>query len=111
MAFKKVCAVEDIWEGEMDSFEVEGKEVLLICKDGGEFKAYQGICPHQDIPLVEGKFDGKIITCRAHLWQFDSCDGKGVNPKDCALAEFPVKVENDDVFVDVAGIEPLFAHT
>mgnify|MGYP000669185985 CR=1 FL=1 len=26
MAFKKVCTVEDIWEGEMDSFEVDGKE-------------------------------------------------------------------------------------
>ena len=87
MAFKKVCSVEDIWEGEMDSFEVDGKEVLLICKDGGEFSAFQGVCPHQDIPLVEGKFDGKIITCRAHLWTFDVCSGKGINPSDCALGD------------------------
>jgi len=54
MAFKKVCTVEDIWEGEMDSFEVDGKEVLLVCKDGGEFTAFQGICPHQDVPSTRG---------------------------------------------------------
>ena len=105
MAFKKVCTVEDIWEGEMDSFEVDGKEVLLVCKDGGEFTAFQGI------PLVEGTFDGKIITCRAHLWRFDICSGKGVNPSDCALAQYPVKVDGEDIYVDVEGIEPLFAHT
>ncbi|MBU3600625.1 Rieske 2Fe-2S domain-containing protein [Polynucleobacter sp. 30F-ANTBAC] len=111
MAFKKVCTLDDIWEGEMDSFDVDGKEVLLICKSGGELSAFQGVCPHQDIPLVEGKFDGKIITCRAHLWTFDVCSGKGINPSDCALAEYPVKVDGEDVYVNVEGIEPLFAHT
>ncbi|AXS80270.1 Rieske 2Fe-2S domain-containing protein [Dechloromonas sp. HYN0024] len=111
MGFKKVCTLDDLWEGEMESFEVNGHEVLLVCAEGGDIKAFQGICPHQDIPLVDGTFDGKKVICRAHLWQFDACTGKGINPADCALAEYPVQLDGDDVLVQTDGIEPLFAHT
>lgn len=111
MSFTKVCTVDDLWEGEMESFEVNGHDVVLVCADGGAIKAFQGMCPHQDIALADGQFDGKKLICRAHLWQFDAATGKGINPDDCALAEYPVKVEGDDVFVETEGIQPLFAHT
>lgn len=111
MGFKKVCTLDDVWEGEMESFTVDGQEILLVCAEGGSIKAFQGICPHQDIPLVEGKFDGEKVICRAHLWQFDAVTGKGINPSDCALAEYPVKVDGDDILVETEGVEALFAHT
>jgi len=111
MSFKKVCTRDDLWEGEMESFNVDGVDIVLVCAEGGDIKAFQGICPHQDIPLVEGKFDGKKIICRAHLWQFDACTGKGINPDDCALAEYPVKLEGDEVLVETEGVQALFAHT
>lgn len=111
MSFTKVCTLDDVWEGEMESFSVNGHDILLVCAEGGAVKAFQGICPHQDIPLVEGKFDGTKIICRAHLWQFDAGNGKGINPDDCALAEYPVKVEGDDILVETEGVTPLFAHT
>ena len=74
MSFTKVCSVGDIWEGEMEPFTVDGHDILLVGVEGGEIKAFQGICPHQDIALSEGKFDGKKLICRAHLWQFDAFD-------------------------------------
>lgn len=111
MSFTKVCTVDDLWEGEMEPFTVNGHEIVLVCAEGGNVKAFQGICPHQDIPLAEGKFDGQKIICRAHLWQFDACSGKGINPDDCALAEYPVKLNGDDILVDTEGVTPLFAHT
>lgn len=111
MSFTKVCTVNDLWEGEMEPFTVNGHEILLVCAEGGNVKAFQGICPHQDIPLAEGKFDGQKIICRAHLWQFDACSGKGINPDDCALAEYPVKLNGDDILVETEGVTPLFAHT
>lgn len=111
MAYVKVCSLDDLWEGEMESFDVNGHEILLVCAEGGTVKAFQGICPHQDIPLIEGTFDGSVITCRAHLWQFDASCGKGVNPTDCALTEYPVEVRGNDVFVETEGVTPLFAHT
>lgn len=111
MSFTKVCTVDDLWEGEMEPFTVNGHEILLVCAEGGELKAFQGICPHQDIPLSEGKFDGKKVICRAHLWQFDACTGKGINPDDCALAEYPVRLNGDDILVETDGVTPVFAHS
>jgi toluene monooxygenase system ferredoxin subunit len=111
MSFKKVCTLDDLWEGEMESFEIDGQEVLLVCAEGGDIKAFQGICPHQDIPLIEGSFDGKKLICKAHLWQFDASTGKGINPDDCALAEYPVRVEGDDVLIETEGVQALFAHS
>ena len=111
MSFTKVCSLDDLWEGEMEAFTVNQQEILLVCAEGGEVKAFQGICPHQDITLVDGKFDGTKIICRAHLWQFDACTGKGINPDDCALAEYPVRIDGEDVLVSTDGVTPLFAHT
>lgn len=110
MAFEKVCTLDDLWEGEMESFQVNGQEVLLLSLEGGDIRAYQGICPHQDILLVEGQFDGKTLTCRAHQWIFDAQTGIGINPDDACLATYPVKVEEEIVWVDTAGVTPLFAH-
>lgn len=111
MAYVKLCELDDIWEGEMESFEANGEEVLLVWPDGGEITAFQGMCPHQDIPLVEGKFDGKTIICRAHQWVFDCQNGDGINPDDCRLAKYSLKIEDDDVLIDTDTVKPLFAHT
>ena len=111
MAFEKICSVSDVDEGEMDAFDTNsGLEVLILHLTGGEMKAYQAICPHEAIDLVEGEFDGTKLTCSAHLWQFDGNTGKGINPDDCAIAEYPLKIDGSDVLVDIEGIEPLQSH-
>jgi toluene monooxygenase system ferredoxin subunit len=99
-----------MWEGEMSSpFEVDGVKIVLVWPEGGQVKAYQDRCPHQDISLAEGSFEGKVIKCRAHFWTFSGDDGEGINPRRCKLAEYPVKVEDDSIYVDTAGIKPIFA--
>ena len=96
----------------MASFETaDGTEVLLVYADGGALKAFQNICPHQHFELVDGTLNDNVLTCRAHLWQFDVRSGKGINPSDCALAVYPTKIDGDDVYIDVLGIEPLQSHT
>ena len=112
MAFEKVCTLDDVWEGEMDSFDAsDGREILVVCLGEGNVKAFQGICPHQEIALVEGQLNGNVLTCRAHLWQFDCHTAKGINPDDTEIAEYPVRVDGDDVYVDLVGIEPIKSHT
>jgi len=96
----------------MASFETaDGTEVLLVYADGGALKAFQNICPHQHFELVDGTLNDNVLTCRAHLWQFDVRSGKGINPSDCALAVYPTKIDGDDVYIDVVGVEPLQSHT
>lgn len=103
MTFKRVCTLDDVWEGEMEEFEIDGTEVLIVHADGGEVRAYQARCPHQDHPLVEGSLEENVLTCSAHLWQFDVITGKGVNPEGCMLRRFSTKIENEEVWVDLTS--------
>ncbi len=109
MAFTKICSLDELWEGEMEMRPVGKVPVLLVYPEGGAVKAYQGICPHQQVPLWDGKFDGSVLTCKAHEWTFDGKTGEGINPGGCRLAEYKVKVEGEDVYVDVEGVSPNFA--
>ena len=101
--FVDVCAEDDLWDGEMESFDVGDHEVLVV-KVNGHLRAYDGICPHQSVRLVEGELteDG-VIICKAHRWQFDASSGGGVNPANECLRRFPVKIEGGRILV---GTEP-----
>ena len=100
MTFSRVCAADEIPDGKLVSFWVEDMEVLLV-HAGGALRAYDGICPHESFALVDGVFDGQTITCIGHQWMFSAANGRGVNPPNCKLEAFPVKVEDGDVYVDL----------
>ena len=100
MAFRKICSVDDLWEGDMQSFDVGGEEVLLVFPTGSAVVAIQTECPHQAISLAEGEFDGAVLRCRAHHWEFDPATGQGLNPTDCRLKRYRTKVEEGEVLVD-----------
>ncbi|MFE7417549.1 Rieske (2Fe-2S) protein [Rhodococcus sp. NPDC057529] len=89
-----VFHLDDLWEGEMESVEVDGKSVLLINLDG-EVLAYRNRCPHQDWPLNDGDLEDNKLTCAQHLWEFDVTTGKGINPSTCALLTYQCKVDGD----------------
>jgi toluene monooxygenase system ferredoxin subunit len=110
MGFKKICTLDDVWEGEMAAFEMDDHEILIIHSEAGKIIATQAVCPHQDIPLVEGKLELGLVTCRAHLWQFDVDSGCSVNPEGCELARYPVRIDGDDVLIDVTGVTPKYAN-
>src|SRR5437867_12536275 len=45
---------------------------LLICRDSqGRLATLRDICPHRGMPLSFGHFDGTILECCYHGWQFD----------------------------------------
>ncbi len=103
MAFEKICSVDDVAAGGMGAFATaDGTRVLLVRLDGGVMKAYYDRCPHQHVALSEGMLEANLLTCRAHEWQFDVSSGRGVNPETCTLAEYPVRISDRGVYVDVA---------
>ncbi|MFD2474234.1 Rieske 2Fe-2S domain-containing protein [Amycolatopsis silviterrae] len=111
MGYVRVCSLDDVWEGDMESFEVGDKEVLIAHLDGGEVVATQAICPHQQVELVEGELDKKTLMCKSHLWTFDLATCQGINPGHAQLARYPVRLEGDDVYVDPDGDTPKIAHS
>lgn len=84
----------------MIGLEVEGKLVLLVNVDD-TICAYADICPHQGSRLSEGVLDGTALRCPRHHWEFDVCTGQGINPQNACLTTFAVKVENNDILVDI----------
>jgi len=98
--FERVCTTDDVWEGELMPFDVSGRKVLLINIEQG-FHAYDASCPHQAHSLCEGSLDGHVLTCPAHEWKFDVRTGQGVNPTGCRLRSYALKIESDEVYVDV----------
>jgi toluene monooxygenase system ferredoxin subunit len=94
---------EDLWEGDVLDVEVDGEQVLLVHLDGGPVKAFQGMCPHQEVLLADGKWDPETnrLLCPGHNWEFDMSSGDGVNPAGCRLYEYPVEVDGDDIRVGV----------
>jgi nitrite reductase/ring-hydroxylating ferredoxin subunit len=97
----EICDAEALWDGEMKSFVVGGAMTILLLKSNGRFHAYQGTCPHQGAALDQGEFDGGLITCAAHRWQFDATDGRGVNPRSACLKRFPVRIVDRKVLVEL----------
>ena len=96
--FVALIEADALWDGEMESFEVGGVPVLVL-KIDGQVRAYDGICPHQSSPLVEGDLEDGVLTCGVHLWQFDALTGAGVNPRGETLTRHQVRVEDGTIRV------------
>jgi toluene monooxygenase system ferredoxin subunit len=100
MGFTKVCADGDLDAGAMGAFSVDGWEVIVLRDRLGALHALDGICPHEEYPLAFGSFDGRILTCAGHRWTFDTVTGRGIDPPNCRIAKYAVKVEDDEIYVD-----------
>lgn len=98
--FVKVAATGDIPEGEGRCFEVGDQQVAIFNVEG-TYYALDNVCPHQGGPLGEGELDGKMVTCPWHAWDFDVTTGENSEDPDEKQTVFTVKVDGDDVLVQV----------
>jgi toluene monooxygenase system ferredoxin subunit len=96
-----VATLDDLWEGDITDVQVGDELILLVHLVGGNIRAYQGYCPHQKTILADGKLDGHVLTCAAHLWQFNLSTGEGINPKRCQLHRYEVQVEDRTISVGI----------
>ena len=94
-----VCPREQIPANGMVQCEAEGGLKLLVANAGNDYFAYQALCPHQDVPLCEGLYDGAVLTCHQHLWQWDIRTGAAIGLAEAALESFQVEVEGDAIYV------------
>jgi toluene monooxygenase system ferredoxin subunit len=98
-----VTGLDELWEGEILDVEVAGEQVLLVHLPGGEIRAYQGLCPHQEVLLADGHWeeDSGVLECRGHSWQFDLRADLGINPAGCQLYAYPVEIIDERVMVGI----------
>jgi toluene monooxygenase system ferredoxin subunit len=106
--YERACELDDLWQGEMLECKVGGQKVLLLHTEDGIVRAIQASCPHQSVPLVEGRLEGSTVICRMHLWCINGVTGKGINPKHADVACYPVRVADGTVYVKTDGIQPRY---
>lgn len=102
--FKKILNCNDLWLGEKKGVCVDGVDILLLHTETG-IQAFNDHCPHANALLSDGIFCNNTITCARHGWQFEACTGKGINPSNVQLRQYPTKIdEAENIWIDI-GIE------
>lgn len=101
MAFQRVAAVSDIPPGVSKVYEV-GDKVVAVCNVSGDLYAIEDVCTHDGASFGQGELDGCEIECPRHGARFDVRDGSATElPAVVPVDTFPVRVEGDDIEVDV----------
>ena len=97
--------LDDLWEGEVRGVDLGGVDVVL-CNVDGELFAYEDRCPHLANPLSHGVLQQNTLRCAAHEWEFDARTGQGVNPQAACLKPFPVRLDDDRIFIAIPSESP-----
>jgi 3-phenylpropionate/trans-cinnamate dioxygenase ferredoxin subunit len=111
MAFERVCSLTDVKEPGSLRVELDGTsrpEAIAVVRFEGEVFAIEDVCSHAEVPLSEGdveEFRGApTIECWLHGSCFDLTSGLPTNlPATEPVPVYPVRVDGDDVFVDVSA--------
>ena len=80
--------------------EVDG-ETYAICNVDGEIHAFEGSCPCTGGPLGHGALRENLLVCPWHGWRYDYRTGVSAYNENIRIAKFPVKVEGDDILIDL----------
>ena len=103
MAWIDACATDDIDQEDLIRFDHNGATYAIYHGVDGKFYATAGTCTHEDVHLSGGLVMDFTVECPKHNGQFDYRTGEAMRAPVCVnLRTFPVKVEGDRVFVEVA---------
>jgi len=99
----EAAKVTEIPEGDVIRFDYGPRTFALYHGNDGKFYATDGLCTHGRVHLSGGLVMGNIIECPKHNGCFDFTNGETKRPPvKKNLTTFPVKVEDDKVFVQIA---------
>jgi toluene monooxygenase system ferredoxin subunit len=103
MTRKLACNRDEVTPGGLKECALDGGTKVLIARSGEEYFACQAICPHQEVALCDGLFDGSTLTCHQHLWQWDIRTGAPIGLAEAPLEMYRTQVDGEGVYVVEAG--------
>lgn len=77
--------------------------VFRTAKD--EIFALRDQCPHKQGPLSQGIIHGNKVACPLHDWKIHLDTGLAVAPDVGCAASYPVKIENEEIFIALTPVE------
>ena len=97
----RVCGLgEAPKDGQAMEADAGGVPVCLA-NVNGELAALDNWCPHRRGPLGQGWLEGESVVCPWHSWTFSLKTGLAEYPVHERVAVFPVRVEGEDVMVEI----------
>jgi 3-phenylpropionate/trans-cinnamate dioxygenase ferredoxin component len=105
VALVRICGVDDVPEGEVRRFELDHRPYAVVNLGDEGYRVVDAICSHAHYFLDEGDVDAdfETVECPKHGSTFDLNTGSPRTlPATQPVEVFPVKVENDDVLIEVA---------
>ena len=105
MSFQRVCGLSEVPEDGALRVELPDVDIAVVDFDG-DLYAIEDVCSHAEIALSEGEVEevdgAPTIECALHGSCFDLRTGEPTNlPATEPVPVYPVRVEGDDVLVDV----------
>jgi nitrite reductase (NADH) small subunit len=99
--FVKIAAKSDLpASGEAKEFAC-GDKMICIANVDGTLSAMDNVCLHRGGPLGQGMVDGGKVICPWHGWEYDPRTGEASHNPAAKVAVYPVKVEGNDVMVEI----------
>jgi naphthalene 1,2-dioxygenase ferredoxin component len=97
-----VAAEAELFEGAGIAVTAEGREIAIFKLEEGVY-AIDNICTHGHARLCDGFVDGQTVECPFHQAVFNLHDGSvACGPATEPMQSWPVKIENDRVYLDLA---------
>lgn len=116
----RVCATEELGEGDRRVIEVDGQEIGVLNVDG-ELYGISNVCAHMGGPVCKGKVQGTLrgeflgpgkrvneyfedesaIACPLHGWEYDLETGVHLGDDDIRIPTYDVVTEDGYVYVEV----------
>jgi len=97
----KIAQTSELSPGTGKVVQAEGRSIALFNVEG-TFYAIDNTCTHRGGPLGEGELKGDTVECPWHSAHFNVKTGAVTGPPaPTGVRSFPVKVEGNDVLVEV----------
>jgi len=98
--YVKVAVTSDLKAGDVTMTKIGNVEVLIANLDG-VFYAIDNYCPHEGWALHEGVLEDDCIECPGHSHFYSVKTGQRTGVPSEMAATFALKVEGDDILVDI----------
>lgn len=96
----KVARRAEIPQHRAKIVKAHGRTIALF-NTGENIYAIDNACRHRGGSLGAGEIYGTRVICPLHGWEYDFTTGASVDDPQMRVACFPVKLEGDDVFIEI----------
>lgn len=96
-----VARLEDLPNLGKKLVSVAGQDILLVNLKGTIY-AVENECPHQGAPMTGALVKDGYLACPRHGYRFALKDGSCADHPELSLKTWPVRVENNEIIVDLA---------